>query len=217
MLRRSNRYFFERKNQLNQQTIRFVIVETILFLTQYMQTYSLKIYLILNFQPMDLYKTFLFALLQPFASRKIFRSEHILYVPARAGQFNHASSQETIHSELPDDSWRSKKPFRSRAELFWKRSKWCSCHFDEAETTASLRPLVNEREREREKGIERGGGEKDNLSRRLDKFSISWLPPAWNVCRPKLETSRGWNGGWKGWTPVDFDRRNSIYSTRLAR
>lgn len=117
MLRRSNRYFLERKNQLNQQTIRFAIVETI-FLTQHMQTYSLKIYLILNFQPTDLYKTFLFALLQPLASRKIFRSEHILYVPARAGQFNHASSQETIHSELPDDSWRSKKPFRSRPELF---------------------------------------------------------------------------------------------------
>lgn len=63
-----------------------------------MQTYFLKIYLILNFQPTDLYKTFLFALLQLLASRKIFRSEHILYVPARAGQFNHASSQETIQA-----------------------------------------------------------------------------------------------------------------------
>ena len=184
-----------------------------------MQTYFLKIYLILNFQPTDLYKTFLFALLQLLASRKIFRSEHILYVPARAGQFNHASSQEMIHSELPDDSWRSKKPFRSRAELFWKRSKWRS----RARATLT-RPRQQlryahswTREREREREIEREGGEKDNLSRRLDKFSISWLPPAWNVCRPKLETSRGWNGGWKGWTPVDFDRRNSIYSTRLAR
>lgn len=195
-VRRSNRYFSKKKkNRLDQQIIRLAIIETT-FLTTHANLFPQNLSYLKLLTHESLWNLFVRFTTTARLEEDIPRSEHILYV----GQFN-ASSQETYTASCWTTAGDRKNLFEVGPN-FSERDRNDGHVLVPLWRDNTFATPTHERERERRKEE----GKKDNLSRRFDKFSISWLPPAWNVRQPKLETFRGWTE-WKGWTPVDFDRR----------